>query len=162
MKGWWDRYWDYKSAAARADHAANQHYRAAAVHKHAADEAVYAAHAHAVAQHAYGTGYNELMDKYYDLEKYRGQTTAATRTANAAAAFSIGALQDALKHQAAARKAAKIATTAVSATSSGAPLLPMTETVPPVGGTAAFFTQTDPGDEAASKLSSKGVNVGNF
>lgn len=93
LKSWWERYWNYADAAERANRAAEEHYRAAAVHNHAANEAIYAAHAHAVAQHAYGTGYNELMDKYYDLERYRGQTTAATRTANAAAAFAIGALQ---------------------------------------------------------------------
>jgi len=57
MKGWWNRYRDYESAAARANDAADQHYWAAAVHNRAANEAIWAAHAHAVAQ--VGSGFRD-------------------------------------------------------------------------------------------------------
>jgi len=58
-----------------------------------------------------------------------------------------GCIESGVATMAVAKKAAAWATTAVSATRSGAPLLPMSDTVAPVGGTAAFFTQNDPADK---------------
>jgi hypothetical protein len=43
--------------------------RAAAIHNAAANSAIYAASAHAHNANAYGEQYNELMDKYHELEK---------------------------------------------------------------------------------------------
>ena len=130
------------------------------MHNAAAQSAFDAAYAHAANADAYGTQYNELMDKYHDLEHYHHATTAYTRTAAMAAQFASAAQKDAERHRDVAKHAAKVATTAVSAMSSGAPLLPMSDTVAPVGGTAAFFTQNDPADKAVQKLKSDGVNVG--
>jgi len=160
MKNWWGDRSEYKMAAAQANAAAQAHVHAAQVHDAAANAAVYAATVHADNANAYGQQYYELMDKYDDLERYHGATAAATRTANAAAQYAIAAQQDAESHRDEAKKAAKTAVTAVSAMSSGAPLLPMSTTVPPVGGTAAFFSQNDPADKGVQKLSGEGVNVG--
>lgn len=151
---WWQNYWNPYQAAVR------EHYRAAEIHHAAANSAIYAAYAHANNANAYGEQYNELIDKALELEKHRYATSAAERTADAAANFAAAAQKDAERHSAAAKLAAEAATTAVSVMSSGAPLLPMSDTVAPVGGTAAFFTQNDPADKGVQKLQSDGVNVG--
>jgi len=156
MKSWWNYYW----STAAHEAAAREHYRAAAIHNAATNAAINSAYVHAENAEAYGTQYNELMDKYHELEQHRYATDASTRTAKVAAQFASAARRDAERHRDVAKHAAHVAVSAVSAMSSGAPLLPMSDTVAPVGGTAAFFTQNDPADKAVQKLSSEGVNVG--
>ena len=94
------------------------------------------------------------------LEDHADASGKAVRGAVSAAAYAEAAQSEAEKHRDAAREAADIAAAAASVSQSGAPLVPLSQTVSPVGGTAAFFAQNDPADKAVQKLAGAGVNVG--
>ena len=85
--------------------------RAAAIHNAATDAAINSAYVHAQNAEAYGTQYNELMDKYHELEQHRHATDASTRTAKVAAEFASAARRDAERHRDVAKHAAHVAVT---------------------------------------------------
>ena len=78
-------------AQADASAAAAEHWQAAQVHKEAANNAIYSAFAHAYNADMYGRGYNDLMDKYDELEGHSSDMVSSTHGAKVAAAFALRA-----------------------------------------------------------------------
>ncbi|EKX34194.1 hypothetical protein GUITHDRAFT_147378 [Guillardia theta CCMP2712] len=139
--------------------AIRNHNAAAASAYEAARRADAAAREHADMASAYKQQSNDISSKYSDVVDSHKAALDAAGIAKEAADYAETARTEAEQHRDIAKHARDVAVTAVSATSGGAPLVPLSGTVPPTGGTAAFFAQNDPADKGVKVLRKQGVNV---
>uniref|UniRef100_A0A7S0HYU9 Uncharacterized protein n=1 Tax=Hanusia phi TaxID=3032 RepID=A0A7S0HYU9_9CRYP len=139
--------------------AIRNHNAAAASAVEAARRADAAAQEHADMASAYKQQSNDISSKYYDVVDSHKAALDAASIAKEAADYAETARSEAEQHRDVAKHARDVAVAAVSATSGGAPLVPLSDTVAPTGGTAAFFAQNDPSDEGVKLLRKRGVNV---